>query len=142
MQNYKNHTRYYPLHHFILTPLTAVSFVWAIINCFQNVNSTAENIFNLIITTTVLVTVQMSRIYALKNQDRNIRLEERMRYFELTGKSFTEKESKLRRSQIIALRFARDEEWIELMDKAIAENLSSKQIKSAIINWKADHNRV
>ncbi len=142
MQNYKNHTRYYPLHHFILTPLTAVSFVWAIINCFQNVNSTAENIFNLIIATTVLVTVQMSRIYALKNQDRNIRLEERMRYFELTGKSFTEKESKLRRSQIIALRFARDEEWIELMDKAIAENLSSKQIKSAIINWKADHNRV
>ena len=81
-------------------------------------------------------------MYAVKNQDRTIRLEERMRYFELTGKSFAEKEAKLRKSQIIALRFASNEEWLTLMDKAIAENLSSKEIKMAIINWKADHNRV
>jgi len=142
MQNYKNHTRYYPLHHFVLTPLTGIAFVWAIVNCFQNENSTAENIYSLLIATCIMLTVQMTRLYALKNQDRLIRLEQKQRYFEKTGKSFSEKETKLRKSQIVALRFASDEEWIELMDKAIAENLSSKEIKSAIKNWKADHNRV
>ena len=142
MQNYKNHTRYYPLHHFILTPLTAIAFVWAIVNCFQNENSMAENIYNLLIATSILLTVQMTRLYALKNQDRLIRLEQRQRYFEKTGKSFSEKESKLRKSQIVALRFAGDDEWLALMDKAIAENLSAKEIKLAITNWKADHNRV
>jgi len=142
MQNYKNHTRYYPFHHFILTPITVIIFVWNIINVFQNENSLGENIINTLIATAILILALITRMYAVKNQDRTIRLEERMRYFELTGKSFSEKEAKLRKSQIIALRFASNDEWLTLMDKAIAENLSSKEIKLAITNWKADHNRV
>ncbi len=142
MQNYKNHTRYYPFHHFFLTPITLVIFVWTIISVFQNENSLGENIINTLLATAVVLIALIARMYAVKNQDRTIRLEERMRYFELTGKSFAEKEAKLRKSQIIALRFASNEEWLTLMDKAIAENLSSKEIKMAITNWKADHNRV
>jgi hypothetical protein len=45
-------------------------------------------------------------------------------------------------SQIIALRFADDEEFVELTQKAVEENLSSKQIKQSIKNWRADHHRV
>lgn len=142
MQNYKNHTRYYPFHHFFLSPLTVLAFAWALVNCFQNENSMAENVYHLLVATILMLVSLLTRMYATKNQDRIIRLEERQRYFEKTGKSFSEKESKLRKSQIVALRFASDEEWIELMDKAIAENLSSKEIKLAIKNWKADHNRV
>ena len=50
--------------------------------------------------------------------------------------------SQLRMGQIIALRFASDEEYVSLTERAIAENLSSKEIKMSIKNWKADHNRL
>jgi hypothetical protein len=45
-------------------------------------------------------------------------------------------------AQIIALRFADDNEFVELAKKAADENLSPKQIKEAITKWKADHHRV
>ena len=50
--------------------------------------------------------------------------------------------TELKLNQIIALRFASDEELVTLTERAIKENLTSKEIKMAIKNWKADHNRV
>ena len=81
-------------------------------------------------------------MYATKNQDRTIRLEMRLRYFEMTGTSFSSKEKQLKLSQIIALRFAGDAEILPLMERTIAENLSVKEIKSAITDWQGDYNRV
>lgn len=66
----------------------------------------------------------------------------RLRYFELTGNSFSALEEKLKLSQIIALRFARDEELLALIDKTMKENLSNKDIKKAIKKRKADLMRV
>jgi hypothetical protein len=82
------------------------------------------------------------RSYALKLQNRIILNEMRNRYFHLTGKTFDEKERELKLGQIIALRFASDAELLNLMDRAIAENLSSKEIKQQIKNWKGDYLRV
>jgi len=79
------------------------------------------------------------RIFALKAQDRAIRAEENLRHFVLTGKLFP---SQLRMGQIIALRFAPDAEFLGLVEKAVKENLSNKDIKLAIQNWKADFDRV
>jgi hypothetical protein len=84
----------------------------------------------------------ITRVYALKNQDRLIRLEMRQRYFELTGTSFNSKENQLKLSQIIALRFASNEELPALIDLAIKDKLSNKEIKMAITNWQADLLRV
>lgn len=78
----------------------------------------------------------------MKNQDRLIRIEMRYRYFELTGKSFAEKEKHLKLGQVIALRFACDEELTILIEKAISEKLTSTEIKKAITNWLPDNNRV
>jgi hypothetical protein len=142
MQNYKNHRRLNPIHHFVLTPITMVIFVWSIINAFQDDQSLAHTIYFTLTATILLILGLLARSYGLRNQDRIIRVEMRLRYFELTGTSFSSKEKQLRLGQIIALRFASDEELIGLMDRAINENLSGTDIKKAIQNWQGDTIRV
>jgi apolipoprotein N-acyltransferase len=79
------------------------------------------------------------RMFALKAQDRAIRAEENLRHFALTGKLLP---ASLGIGQIVALRFAADEEFVSLAAKAAAENLTGKEIKQSIHNWKADTYRV
>ena len=80
-----------------------------------------------------------ARGFALKTQDRAIRAEENLRYFAITGKLL---DSNLSLGQIIALRFAPNNEFVDLAHTAVEKKLSSKQIKQAIKNWKGDYNRV
>jgi uncharacterized protein (DUF58 family) len=126
----------------VLTPLTAGLTIWVLVNLFTSNGELSQNVFNLILSFSLALAVLVSRIYALKNQDRIIRVEMRLRYFELTGKSFSTKEPKLKLSQIIALRFANDNELLPLIDSAISEKMSSKEIKQAIKNWNPDYRRV
>ena len=86
-----------------------------------------------------VVHVVSSVKFALKAQDRAIKAEENFRYYLLTGKALS---SKLTMRQIIGLRFASDEEFVALADKAVKENLSEKEIKKSIKSWKADTYRV
>lgn len=79
------------------------------------------------------------RMFALKAQDRAIRAEENLRHFALTGKLLP---ASLGIGQIVALRFAADEEFVSLAAEAAAENLTGKEIKQSIHNWKADTYRV
>ena len=79
------------------------------------------------------------RIFALKAQDRAIKAEENLRHFVLSGILLP---ASLRIGQIVALRFASDDEFVALAVKAAAENLTGKQIKQSITNWKADTYRV
>ena len=81
----------------------------------------------------------MCVFFPLRAQDRAIRAEERLRYFILTQKTLPEN---LRISQIIALRFADDAEFPGLVDRAVKEGMSAKEIKAAIQNWKGDYYRV
>jgi len=87
----------------------------------------------------LLVIGSLVRTYALKAQDRAIRAEENLRHFILTGKPF---DSRLNIRQIIALRFASDEELPTLAKKAAEENLRSKEIKQQIKDWRADNYRI
>lgn len=142
-QNYGNHTRYNPLHHFVLTPLTTIFFGWTITKIDFSSQETALESGYLFIGSFILVLLPLiARIYALTLQNRIILNEMRNRYFYLTGKTFEEKERNLRLGQIIALRFASDEELLGLMDRAIAEKLKAKEIKQQIKNWKGDYIRV
>lgn len=84
----------------------------------------------------------LARIYAIKIQNRIILMEMRQRYFHLTASPFYPKENKLKLGQIIALRFAGDEELLELMEKAIKQRLSPKEIKLQVKNWQGDYRRV
>jgi hypothetical protein len=145
MQNFKNHSRYYPFHHFVITPLTLIYLGWTFVNLVQSIKSDegiALQVYHMIGAVILFLLPLLARIYALKNQDRIIRIEMRQRYFELTGHSFRDKEKRLRLSQIIALRFASDEELLPLMEKAIEEKLRAKRIKQLIKNWQEDKRRV
>jgi len=86
----------------------------------------------------LMLTAFYARVFALKAQDRAIRAEENFRHYVLTGSIM---DTKLTMPQIIALRFASDEEFPELANKALTENLSANAIKKLIKNWKSDFNR-
>ena len=136
-QNFKNHVRFSPLFHFFSIPVSLFS-IGASIFAFTK---TQDLTHGLIIIAFILITFALliSRLSSLTVQNRAIKTEENLRYFILTNKLLP-KELKL--DQIIALRFASDEEFLSLIERSIAENLSSKEIKMAIKNWKADYNRV
>jgi hypothetical protein len=142
MQNYKNHLRLNPAHHFVLIPIVLGLFIWSIVHFFDADVAFEERIFWFLASFALVLVSMITRVYALKNQDRLIRLEMRQRYFEITGNSFANKENQLKLSQIIALRFASNEELLALIDKSITEKLSSKEIKLAVKNWQADFLRV
>jgi len=80
-----------------------------------------------------------ARGFALRAQDRAIRAEENLRHFAMTGKLL---HPSLTMKQIIALRFAPDEEFVSLSKEAVEKKLSASEIKRSIINWRPDHHRV
>ena len=141
-QHYKNHSKLVPLYHGVTLIAILVLIVGSFINLYQII-ATGGGLYSAslicLISLILLMLFFFARSFALKAQDRAIRSEENFRHFILTGKPL---DNRLRLSQIIALRFAGDEEFIELAQKAINENLSSKQIKQSVKKWKADHHRV
>ena len=139
-QNFKNHSRYIILWTFI-TPLILIAILGgSIVNLIlADAHTHYSAALILLISVVLIIIYWYARRFALVAQDRAIRAEENLRYFILTGKPF---DSRLRISQIIALRFAPDDEFPELAKKAVEEKLRSKEIKAAIQKWKADHHRV
>lgn len=139
-QNYKNHIRLIPVWHYITAPLLLAFLVGSIINFCKADAHTHYSAALLCLASLLMVIIYWyARLFALKAQDRAIRAEENFRHYLLTGKPF---DKQLRLSQIIALRFASDEEMPALAKRAVAEQLSQKQVKQAIQNWRADYNRV
>lgn len=139
-QNYSNHGRFVPLFHFFTLIGTLVLLIGSIVNL---VKSSGSNLYDatLIVFGALLLmlTAFYARVFSLKAQDRAIKAEENFRHYLLTGKSL---DSRLTVRQIIGLRFASDEEFPELAKKAVDENLSEKDIKKSVKNWKGDYYRV
>ncbi len=139
-QNFSNHSRLVAGWHGITFFAILALLVGSIINLSH---SASENLYSASLICLVAVILGLIfayvRIFALKAQDRAIRAEENLRHFAMTGKLLPQE---LRIGQVIALRFASDNEFVALAQKAAAENLSNKAIKTAIQNWRADHHRV
>lgn len=140
-QNFKNHTRFVPMFHFVAFTAALFPFVMAIINFIKAVNDGSGRLnaaAMLSLTAAVILGLWYGRSFALKVQDRAIRAEENMRHFIATGKPL---DSRLTIRQVIGLRFAGDDEFLALAKQAVDENLNEKQIKMAVKNWKADNDR-
>ena len=139
-QNFNNHSKMVPLYHYVTSFLLLAILIGSIINL---ANTAKENLYSAslitALTIVVILVTYFTRSFALKAQDRAIRAEENFRHFLLTGKPL---DAKLSLSQIIALRFAADEEFAALAQKALLENLTNKQIKQLVVSWRADNVRL
>ncbi len=140
MQSFKNHRKFFPPFHFVATPLILTLLVLTIINLVQ---AESGNILEAVILLLIVIALALvhlnSRMMPLKAQDRVIRAEENFRHYVLTGKPLY---PNLRLRQIIALRFASDEEFPALALRASEEKLSKREIKAAIKNWRSDYSRM
>ena len=140
-QNYKNHVRFVTGYHVTLSFLLLAGLVGSIINLVKSINNDSLYSASLVLLLFICCSILtwFVRVFPLKAQDRAIRAEENFRYFILTGKPLP---NDLSISQIIALRFASDEEFPELIKKALDDQMNSKSIKQAIKTWKPDYHRV
>jgi hypothetical protein len=139
-QNYANHGRLDPPFHFFLAPLGLVAVILSII-LFVRHPRMASTLW-VLLSVGFFVLAGKARSYALKVQDRVIRLEERMRLAILLPEGLRPRIGELTESQLIALRFAPDAELPALAQRAMNEGLTKKQIKMAIQSWRADEFRV
>ncbi len=139
-QTRQNHVRFHPPFHFFFAPAILVLLVIAIYEAirYPGLASAAQVLLVLVVGTAGT----LARTYALKVQDRVIRLEEQLRLAGLLGEEYPSTIQTLSEPQIIALRFASDEEVPALAKRAARERLSPKLIKEQISNWRADYWRV
>ena len=138
MQSYENHTAKFPLQHFVWLPLSALSLIALIVYLFTS-NTLLQTSLMTITLIIAIIGGMLARLYELKLQDRIIRLEEQFRHTQLTGKPL---DTRITLPQLIALRFASDDEFPALAKRAAEEQLSADAIKKQITNWRADTQRI
>lgn len=142
-QQYSNHKKYYAPHHFIFIPMMLLLMALGVRQYFADEQRDPAWLVLAIVSFCILfLGIMVRQHYALGNQNRIIRLEFRVRHLHLLGKQSYEAEEKLSFSQLAALRFADDAEFMFLLHRALNENLSADEIKKAITNWQPDHMRV
>ena len=142
-QNYKNHRKFYFPHHFIFYPVVTALIIFSALQARKNTEHSLEwmamtALFVLI----AWLSFMLRQHYSLTNQNRMVRLEMRVRYYQLTQKRLEDIESRLSFGQLASLRFASDEELIALIDRTLKEDLSANAIKKSIRNWLPDDMRV
>jgi hypothetical protein len=138
MQNYKNHAHWVPSYHFVTIPLMVASLVYCMARALGNGED--KLLFGLLgFTILLLGSVSFHcRSFALKVQDRMVALEENFRHYRLTGSPI---HPGLKLEQVIALRFASDDEFPQLCKEALEEKLSNAEIKKRVKTWKPDYRR-
>ena len=140
-QNYSNHVRWYPLFHFVTIPLLILNFLYQAVRLYQE-PSWDRGVWVVLGIVFILIALT-GRLQALKAQDRLIRLEERLRYKEVLAPDLVQRAANLPTEKIIALRFASDQELPDLVTQVLEGKLTtSKEIKTAIKNWRGDYLRV
>ena len=140
-QTYANHVRMHPPFHFFLSPATLVLLVLTIVNVVRHSGSLEAWIL-VLIGLIAPVAALLIRTNPLRVQDRLIRLEEQQRFQALLPAQLKSRLGELTETQIVALRFASDAELPGLIEKTLSSKLAGKDIKKAIVTWRADTFRV
>ena len=139
-QTFSNHTRYDPLFHFFILPVFAITLIVTIVHLVRRPG--LHSAWLVVVMIAAIAVIFKLRLYALKVQDRVIRLEERSRLASLLDAALRPRIAEFTESQLIALRFASDAELPALAARALNEKLSAPDIKKSIQQWRPDYWRV
>jgi hypothetical protein len=140
-QTYESHVRWHAPFHFFLMPVVLINVIWSIVLFVRNPGWNEG--WWIVVSLALVVMAALARTNPLKAQDRIIRLEEQLRYRHLLPADLAQQAGALTTGQIIALRFASDEELAELVRQTLEGKLSKPaEIKQAIKNWRGDMLRV
>ena len=130
---------YNPVTHFILLPVFLINLIFTIVVAVRAPEHHVLHLWLAVVALCLLLLTANQRMYALKVQDRVIRLEERLRISALVSPAAA---YKLTTPQLIGLRFASDAELPALVARTLNENLDLKHIKDSVMDWRPDRERV
>jgi hypothetical protein len=139
-QNLKNHARLDPAYHIVLALVLLINLIYSIVHLVRHFG--VASAWFVVLSVAFIIFYIRVRTYPLKVQDRVIRLEERLRLQSLAPAEWHTQIYRLTEDQLIGLRFAGDDEVVALAKLALEENLTRKQIKQRIGNWRSDDWRV
>ena len=140
-QNFANHTRFVPAFHYVAMPILLVNVLWAVRGLFNGITFDAS--LHVLVAVALIIVALFARVFALKAQDRVIRLEMRLRMRELLPDDRQGRINDFTPTQMVSLRFAGDAELPELARKVLDENITkTTSIKKMITDWQGDYFRV
>jgi uncharacterized membrane protein YciS (DUF1049 family) len=140
-QNFENHGKFVPAFHFFVIPMVAINFGWQVYR-WKRGEFTVDGFESILLAAALLLGFFYARNFALRVQDRVIRLEEQLRCQRLLPADLQPRIAEFSAGQLIALRFASDAELPALARKVLDEKLTErKAIKQLIKNWKPDYLR-
>lgn len=140
-QSYATHRRFHPVFHFFVIPVLVIN-VFVAIYWFVKYQRW-QFAWGIVVGSAFVALALLTRFYSLRQQDRIIRLEERLRLRELLPDDLRPRIDELRLSQLISLRFCSDEELPEATRAVLAgEVKSADEIKRRVKQWRADDHRI
>lgn len=144
-QNYANHAKFVPGFHFVTVGIFAINLIWSLVRLFWALPGVPlfDRLLNVAVAVALGLLAWYARVFPLKAQDRVIRMEERLRLERLLPPDLRPRIGDLRPSQLIALRFASDDEVPELTRAVLAGEVTAPgEIKKRVRTWRADHFRM
>lgn len=140
-QSYKSHARFVPLYHFVLLPFLLLNVLAMAYHLY--LDPALFEAWQFLLSVALFLTALFARVFALKAQDRIIRLEERLRMREVLPADLHARIGEFTEEQLIALRFASDAELPELAARVLRDRPAKRdEVKRLIKDWRADEFRV
>ncbi len=139
-QSFANHAKFVPAYHFVAFGLLVIHLGLAVWGLIHHPSVHAAIVLGTAFA--LIILFLYARLFPLRVQDRVIRLEERMRIGRLAPE-LQDRIETLTPQQMVALRFASDDEVGDLARQVLDEGLTdTKEIKRRIKVWRADHDRM
>jgi hypothetical protein len=118
-----------------------INLIWAVVKFIREPG--LDQGWWIVVSIALVVLSALVRTNPLRVQDRLIRLEEQLRQQQLLPAELAREARSLRPGQIVALRFAPDDELEGLVRDTLTGRLNKPaEIKQAIKSWRADTLRV
>jgi hypothetical protein len=140
-QSFANHVRWVPAFHYFVMPVMALNFGWSIYR-WKVAGFSLDAFISVLTAAALLMLMAYARMFALKVQDRVIRLEERLRLEKLLPADLQPRIGEFTPGQLVAMRFASDAELAALARKVLTDNVrSARAIKQMVQTWRGDYLR-